>query len=396
MSYPDRILARVRTQRPWVQRIVITSLAATTAWLLGGMVNSSDALVAAIVVVITLRTSLQASLGEGFGQLLGTAVGVGVAFVSIHTVGTGAVAIGLTMAISLLIAHVLRLDDGGGMNIAITALIVLGPGMPEATALDRTWATIIGVAVALVFSYWAHPSTPVGRTQKTLASVAAETADLLSVMAQGVSSGYSQTEAGQWLEKSRAISDRTQLARSQAEEAIRYARWSPIAPRDEADAIYTRFVAVEHMTVQVRTVARSLYDAVTQGIELSDMVGQVIGDMLKSASRATQTKATAVESDPHARPTAKSMSNLRDDSYEALTAVKGVDDTGELILGASLVSSIERLTDSLDMNTPAISEVPTPAGSTTTAEKVGEALGTLGNRLRPHRPDDSGADETSR
>ncbi len=372
------IRARLARQRPWLQRLVVTTAAVTAAWAAGGLFSRTDGLVAAILAAVTLRVSLQASLSEGAVQLIGTAIGVGVAFATMELVGNGAVAVAVTTAASFAASRALRLGEAGVINIVITALIVLGPGMPTNTALDRTLGTLVGVAAALLFSYWAHPSTPVGRTQELLASLTRQSSTLLHAIGHGVSNGYTRDDAADWLEQARALTNQVADARYQAEEAVLYARWSPIASKDEADAVFARYVAVEHLIVQVRNIARSVFEA---GNRFESAVGYTVGPLLTEAAEIVARKSDAVSADPFAVVDPKVLRALRDDVARTSDSVRDLD-ASSLLNVASVLTAVERISDSLAIDTPAIAEVGTPMSSTTTMMQLRSAVGRLTRRGR--------------
>lgn len=370
--------ARLARQRPWLQRLVVTTAAVTTAWAAGGLFSRTDGLVAAILAAVTLRVSLQASLSEGAVQLIGTAIGVGVAFATMGIVGNGAVAVAVTTAASFAASRALRLGEAGVINIVITALIVLGPGMPTNTALDRTLGTLVGVATALLFSYWAHPSTPVGRTQELLAALTRQSSTLLHTIGHGVANDYTRDAAADWLEQARALTNQVADARYQAEEAVLYARWSPIASKDEADAVFARYVAVEHLIVQVRNIARSVFET---GDSLATTVGCAVGPLLTEAAEIIARKSDVVSSDPYAVVDPKVLRSLRDNVARTFDSVRDLDAPAMLNV-ASVLTAVERITDSLAIDTPAIAEVGTPMSSTTTLMQLRSAVGRLTRRGR--------------
>lgn len=100
--------------RVWVQRVVITSAAAALAFGVGSFFSNSDAVVAAILAVITLRVSVQASLSEAFIQLLGSLIGVGVAYWGLSLFGSNLVTIGVVVLLSFLLSKLIGLGDDGG------------------------------------------------------------------------------------------------------------------------------------------------------------------------------------------------------------------------------------------------------------------------------------------
>lgn len=367
-------LGRTSHQRIWAQRLVVTTAAVAVSWSIGSLFNGADALIASILTVITLRTSLQATVSEGFGQILGVSLGIFVAFGAWSVLGSGTAPIAVTVAAAIVLARILRLGDDGAINIAVTALIVLGPGTPTAAAIDRVWGTAIGVVVGVLFSFFAHPSTPVGRTQDLLSSLASDTANLLDQISSGVADGYTTDDAAGWLERSRELADRTGPIRAQAEEAVRYSRWFPTASREEADTVFARFVAMEHTIIQVRTIARTLFDASTRGVEFTDTFNETVADVLAAAGDAVENKAVVVGDDPLGEIDTAVVSAVRDISADAIEVVRSIDDTQEILIGAALLANVERIADSLEIDNPAIAEVPTPMISVTPAETIGQVL----------------------
>ncbi len=63
----------------WVRQILVAGIAGAMAWLVGDLLILNGGLVAAIVCTLSIRISLHKSVREGFGQIVGTAIGVGIA-----------------------------------------------------------------------------------------------------------------------------------------------------------------------------------------------------------------------------------------------------------------------------------------------------------------------------
>ena len=72
----NRTVALFTNRKIWVRQIVVASLAAGAAWLIGEQAFEGGGLVAAIVCSLSIRISLYKSVREGLGQILGTAIGV--------------------------------------------------------------------------------------------------------------------------------------------------------------------------------------------------------------------------------------------------------------------------------------------------------------------------------
>jgi uncharacterized membrane protein YccC len=361
-----RLIKRIKKlftdRRAWVRLIVVASVAAAVAWQIGDLAIKNGGVVAAIICSLSIRVSLYKSVREGFGQIVGTAIGAGVALLTVWLFNFGIIAVGITVLLCSVVARGLHLGEVASVNVPVTALIVIGPGLSESTAFSRLMSTLIGAGVAIVFSYFSHRKTPAGRTVDKISSLASRSADLLGKMAEGVAAGYEQDQAGEWLAKARLLADEIPALRTQALEALGYAKWFSTAQKVEAENLYTQGIAIEHTVVQVRTIARTLFEAaVEDGIPISTQ--RQIAHALSSASYAITTKADQIRNLASLATTESATSDIR--LAGAALADSLIDNSTQigqehLVRGIALVSNIERIADSLDESSPALHEVLTP------------------------------------
>jgi len=68
----------------WVRQIVVAGISGAVAWIIGDSIVPNGGVVAAIVSTLSIRISLHKSLREGFGQIVGTAIGAGVALLTVN------------------------------------------------------------------------------------------------------------------------------------------------------------------------------------------------------------------------------------------------------------------------------------------------------------------------
>ena len=346
----------------WVRQIVVAAVAAATAWEIGDLVQKKGGLVAAIVCSLSVRISLHKSVREGFGQIVGTAIGAGVALLSIWLFHFGFIAVGATVILCSVVARGLHLGEVASVNVPVTALIVIGPGLSESTAWHRLLSTLIGAGVAMVFSYFSHPNTPADRALDQIASLGTKAAQLLGEMSEGVAAGFNQEDAGSWLALGRLLVEEIPSIRAQALEARGFAKWFPTAEQDVAEELYTRGVAVEHTVVQVRTIARTLFDTAVDGA-ITDGAQRQIAQALSTASYAISAKVEQMQEDVNI----VSEDFLSDEVRQAganlaESLIDGADDSDheQLVRNISLVTNLERIADSLDESSPALKEVDTP------------------------------------
>ncbi|MCX6449699.1 MAG: aromatic acid exporter family protein [Actinobacteria bacterium] len=365
-------IALFTNRRTWVRQIIVAAIASATAWIVGDNLIINGGLVAAIVCALSIRISLYKSIREGLGQIVGTAIGAGVALLTVYFFNFGVIAIGTTVLFCSIVARGLRLGEVASVNVPVTALIVIGPGISGSTAQHRLLSTLIGAAVAIVFSYFSASNTPAGRTVNQIARIGKRSAELISDMAEGVAAGFNQKQAGSWLAKARLLVEEIPTLRSQALEAKQYAKWSPLAGIDEADALYVQGVAVEHMVVQVRTMARTLFDS-TLDEKRMDVVDRQIAYALSATSYAITAKIELIESDHSINEIDNIARDLRlaaDNLTEELIAQAEKLPRSQFVRCISLVSQMKVIANSLDESSPALYSVKTP-GEPTSAKVIG-------------------------
>jgi len=359
-------------RRTWVRQIFVAAIASATAWMIGDNLVFNGGVVAAIVCALSIRISLYKSVREGLGQIVGTAIGAGVALLTVHYFNFGVIAIGTTVLLCSVVARGLRLGEVASVNVPVTALIVIGPGISGSTAEHRLASTLIGAAVAIVFSYFSHANTPAGRTVNQIAKIGKKSAALISEMAEGVAAGFNQKQAGNWLAKARLLAEEIPTLRSQAIEAKQYARWSPLAGVDEADALYVQGVAVEHMVVQVRTMARTLFDS-TLDENRKEIVDRQIAYALSATSYSITAKIELIQSDhsdSEVDNIAKDLRLAADNFTEELIEQADKLPRSQFVRCISIVSQMKIIANSLDESSPALLSVKTP-GEPTSMKVIG-------------------------
>jgi uncharacterized membrane protein YccC len=347
-------------RRYWIRQISVAALAGAFAWVLGDLAIDGGGLVAAIVCTLSIRISLHKSLREGFGQIVGTLIGAGVALSTVALFDFGFIAIGMTIFVCAIVARSLHLGDVASVNVPVTALIVIGPGLSESTAIHRLGSTFIGAGVAIAFSYYSHPKTPLDRAIEQINRVGRKAAQLLAEMSEGVAAGYQQKDAADWLTRGRLLVEEIPAIRAQSVEAKGYARWIRTGTRDAAEEIYVEGLAVEHTVVQVRAIARTLYDSVLE----SGIPDSVKKDVAVALSAASYAVAAHIDNPEDIKDATTSPS---DDAREAGSHLSDVliedgdsVDQDQIVKGLSIVANIGVIADSLDHSSPTLTDVLGP------------------------------------
>lgn len=349
----------------WVRQITVTAAAAAVAWVLGDLLIVDGGLVAAIVASLSTRISVHKSIREGFGQIIGTTIGAGIALTAVWIFDFGFITVAITVFLCAVVARALHLGEVASINVPVTALIVIGPAFGENTAIHRTQSTLLGAAIAILFSYFSHPKTPAGRTIDQISRLGNKCALLLAKMSAGVASGFTEKDAGSWLAQARLLVEEIPKVRAQALEAKSFARWFPTAEYDQAEELYARGVAVEHTVVQVRTIARTLFDTAVEG-GITDSARSQIAQALATASAAISERvkdfATIDGNDGQSEDStiADDVRQAGADLTEKLIEDASKADPEQLARNISIATNLERIADSLDQSSPALDKVATP------------------------------------
>lgn len=356
-----RVISLFSERKAWVRQIAVAGLAGATAWQVGDVLIKNGGVVAAIVCALSIRISLHKSLREGLGQIVGTAIGASVALSAVALFDFGFISVGVTIIMCAVVARALHLGEVASINVPVTALIVISPGLPESTAVHRLGSTLIGAAIAILFSYFSHSKTPFGRSLDQIKSVSVKAAALLATMSEGVATGYTQKEAGNWLAKARLLNEEIPIIRAQSVEARGHARWFSTDKKDEAEEIYIQGIALEHTVVEIRTIARTLFDSAVKG-GIADSTQKAIAVALSAASYAISSKfdddAVSPE-DSHQSATTDAREAGSALAEALISEAKDVDQE-QIVRGISMVANIELIADSLDQNSPSLREVVTP------------------------------------
>jgi uncharacterized membrane protein YccC len=349
------LVEAIRLRRYWIRQILIAGFASAVAWHAGNLLTNKGGLVAAIACALSIRISTYKSFREGFGQIVGTAIGASVALIAVSIFDFGNIAIFTTIVMCSVVARALHLGEVASVNVPVTALIVIGPGISENTALMRLSATFVGAIIAVIFSFWAHPKTPTGRTLELIGSYTKRSANLLSDMAEGVASTFDTGAAGRWLARGRTLVENIPNLRGQALEAKRSSRWLPNDDFETAEILYLRAVSTEHIIVQVRSISRTLFDLSIDG-GVPERVRRELALALSTASYAVADKAESADLEETANDLRASAAVLRD----SLIKQTNVISSEVLVKLVSIVSNLDVIADSLDESSPAITDVLTP------------------------------------
>lgn len=251
-------LVRRRTQ-PTVVTIARLTVTAVIAFVIARQITGDGILApltALLVVQVTLYHTLRTALQRVASVVLGVLVAVGLS----ATLGFTWWSLGLAIAAALVVGNVLRLGDSI-LEVPISAMLILS--LPTEAAVEgRIISTLIGAATGLVSNLLLSPLR-LQPAEEAVDDLSRRLADLLEQMSDDLAAGRGPQRAAEWVARARVLTEeqeRVEQALGQAEESVRLnPRRSLVAdPRVYHRA---RLESLEHATLTIRGIARSLNDS---------------------------------------------------------------------------------------------------------------------------------------
>src|SRR4029079_6685707 len=158
---PVSHLLNAPTRRLTWLTIIKASVAVAVAWQIASALPGDDApVLAPIVALTTVQSSLYGTFAQGFQTVAGNIIGVALATAFVNVAGRASPALFVATFRGLAIAKRLPIGSGAGgqVTFAMIVVIALGPTSGYATArlLDCAVGGAIGILVALVVPERAH------------------------------------------------------------------------------------------------------------------------------------------------------------------------------------------------------------------------------------------------
>ena len=326
--------------------IGITAIAACTAWVAALLLGISAPVPAAVGAVITVALSLNRSMRTGLSLVGATAAALVVAFALYQWWGLHVWTVGVLVVVSLVIGRIMRLGPEGSLQIPVTALFVyfMGEALTDDVIVTRIVATLLGVAIGLVFSFIAHPERPEERVTERLSEIGGRLGTLLSAMGDVSGDRLTRRQATEWLTEARTLAVETRHLGEEIEELGLGRRFSVGSERAVGRAILEQFSLLQQTSDHVNSIARGLFDATSRGaVRLPEGVGQMLSSTGEALSvHADSLERALVDGDP-ATGVLAALEVVEEERTRSVAELKEIDDTGALLLGGSLVNEVDQM-----------------------------------------------------
>jgi uncharacterized membrane protein YgaE (UPF0421/DUF939 family) len=251
---------RHRAAQPAVTTIVRLTMTAVFAYLMGVLLTTTPRpVLAPLTALLVAQVSVYQTIRSAVSKVASVVAGVLLAVGLSAWVGFTWWALGLTIAIALVIGYALRLGDNI-LEVPISAMLILSVG--TRTAADgRIIETFVGAGAGLIAGL-VLTRPRVQSAEDAVVELCGKMAGLLDAMARGLSEDR-LGDAASWLRQARALGGDTRYvdeAIHQAEESLRLNPRGLRLP-DSTPTLREALETLEHEATTVRLLARSLADS---------------------------------------------------------------------------------------------------------------------------------------
>lgn len=172
-----------------------------TVWLIDGPVDLTCALTALLVT----QTTAHSSVKMGMVRVGAVVTGVLVAIAFSSWVGLSWWSLGAVIAVSLVLAALLRLGDQA-LETPISAMLILAVGGQEIAAETRLLTTFIGAGVGVSFNLLLPPRLPIDTAVRQVRDVSSQQAESLRQAGWSMAQRpISRDEVALWLDGARSV-----------------------------------------------------------------------------------------------------------------------------------------------------------------------------------------------
>ncbi|WP_166442213.1 FUSC family protein [Nakamurella flava] len=216
-------------------------------------------LTALLVVEVTLKDILASGLQRIASVTLGVLVAVGFS----AYVGLSWWSLGVLLAVAIMLGQLLRLGPHA-LEVPISAMLVLAVGGSEAAASDRIFETLVGAGVGVLVNVVLPPAVRPRRAAESVDRFARELARLLAGAAAELRDPITQAQAVRWMEAARELSRQLPKIDAGLQELADSRRLNPraLGVPDTGANLRGELEALEHTTIAVRSMFRSILDGV--------------------------------------------------------------------------------------------------------------------------------------
>jgi len=240
-------------------QVIKTALAAGVSYGLALFLSDNPyPIFAPLAAILTIQVTIADSIQKGLYRTLGVIIGVGIG----NLIGHFFVISGISILIAILLAFSLstafQLNQQIISQVGVSALLVLGYGQEHGYMLGRIVETIVGALTAVIINMVISPPNASAALKQGILQLSRRLSDSL----YGMEGCSEQEKLSSDLKKARELVQQTEKECENLLLSLNSLHYTPFRQQErrKVEELASILNRMERMTIQVRGIARSLYD----------------------------------------------------------------------------------------------------------------------------------------
>lgn len=333
-----------------VRVTVLATLSTVTAYSFGLLFSQwVSPIIAAILALAAIKPTFHDTVRETVRQIVGTVVGAILGLYLIKYFGFEIWTLALITIISFIAGWTLKLRAEGGITIAVTILLVIGPIAGDAAQTEqRVVGVVVGALCALIASYFIIPGHPHKRVLDETISNNKQVSKLLKVIADAFRDNkVNKTVAEAWLISISSIIGDINENREEVRVALADAKWSPLLRQKDVESVVEQVKITRSNAITVKSICEAIEKAFQYDVKIPEEAGETIGKMLFEASEGIKEQGRRAKETPAAKVDYSEVKAIRNKRKKVANEIKKLDDTQLIILSGTLVHETTKIKDTI-------------------------------------------------
>ncbi len=253
-------------------QVAKTALATGLSWWIASMLSLNHyPYFAALGAIFTVQVTIMDSIQKAVQRIIGIIGGVIISMLIGHWLPLDAGSITLVVLIGMALSTALRLSPPITSQVAVSSLLVLAFGNTPGYAVGRIIETIIGCFIAVIVNIVIVPPNAIPKAEQQILQLGARADAVLRDLAFAY---HEQILSAVDLPYVQELVDQTEQSFQAVQLAQQSLRYSPLLKNRQSRLVQvlkaiSRF---EHITIQIRGIARGLVDLGHQNEPLLSLV----------------------------------------------------------------------------------------------------------------------------
>jgi len=333
-----------------VRVTVLATLSTVTAYGIGLLFNEwVSPIIAAILALAAIKPTFYDTVRETVRQIVGTVVGALFGLYLINYFGFELWTLAVITLISFIAGWLLKLRAEGGITIAVTILLVIGPIGGDALQTEqRVAGVIIGALCALMASFFIIPGHPHKRVLDETINNNKQVSKLLRTIADVFRDGkVSLNLADSWLVKINTIIGDINDNKEEVRIALADSKWSPLLRQKDVESVVEQVNITRNNALTVKSICEAIAKAFQYDVKMPTEAGETIGKMLFEASEGIREQGRRAKDSPAAKVDYSEVKAIRNKRKKVANEIKKLDDTQLIILSGTLVHETTKIKDTI-------------------------------------------------